>query len=61
MTGIELAIALRKETPDCRVLLFSGQARTADLLKEAAASGHDFEFLLKPVHPKDLLAKLASL
>ena len=61
MTGIELAIAICRESPDCRVLLFSGQARSAELLRVAAASGHNFELLLKPVHPKDLLARLASL
>jgi DNA-binding NtrC family response regulator len=61
MTGIKLAIAMRKKCRGCKVLLFSGQAKTAELLTEAAKEGHDFELLLKPVHPKDLLAKLAGL
>src|SRR5665213_282908 len=58
MTGIEAAIATHKKLPNCKVLLFSGQAATADLLEEARAQGHEFEILAKPVHPTDLLAKL---
>jgi hypothetical protein len=44
--------------PACKILLFSGQAATADLLEKARAQGHQFEILAKPVHPQDLLAKL---
>lgn len=58
MTGIQAAIATRNKLPNCKVLLFSGQAATADLLEEARAQGHEFEILAKPVHPTDLLAKL---
>lgn len=58
MTGVELAIHFRKIHPECRVLLFSGQAATADLLEKARAEGYDFDLLSKPVHPADLLAKL---
>jgi YesN/AraC family two-component response regulator len=58
MSGIELAIQIRLLCPDCKVLLFSGQASTRSLLTEAMEAGHDFAFLLKPVHPKDLLKKL---
>lgn len=56
--GIEAAIAIRKLLPTCKILLFSGQAATADLLETARAQGNDFEILAKPVHPTDLLAKL---
>lgn len=58
MTGIELAIHFRKAQPECKILLFSGQAATADLLEKAREQGYDFDLLAKPVHPKDLLAKL---
>jgi CheY-like chemotaxis protein len=58
MTGIEAAIEVRKILPNCKILLFSGQAATADLLERARAQGHEFEILAKPVHPTDLLAKL---
>jgi DNA-binding response OmpR family regulator len=57
-TGIELAIQFRNAQPECKILLFSGQAATADLLEEARAQGHDFDLLMKPVHPADLLAKI---
>jgi CheY-like chemotaxis protein len=58
MNGIETAIAARRKRPNCKVLLFSGQAATADLLEKARHEGHEFEVLAKPVHPADLLAKL---
>src|ERR1035437_4830217 len=59
MNGIEAAIQIRAFLPNCKILLFSGQAATADLLESARAKGHEFEILAKPVHPQDLLAKLA--
>lgn len=60
MTGIDLAIQVRQQYPECKVLLFSGMATTADLLEEARSQGYDFEVLAKPVHPKDLLAKMVA-
>jgi DNA-binding response OmpR family regulator len=61
MSGIDLAVQFRKDYPTCKVLLFSGQAATADMLATAKLQGHEFEVLAKPVHPSDLLAKLRSL
>jgi CheY-like chemotaxis protein len=58
MDGIQAAIKIRGFLPNCKILLFSGQAATADLLENARAQGHEFEILGKPVHPSDLLAKL---
>jgi CheY-like chemotaxis protein len=58
ISGIELAIEFRRKYPQCRILLFSGQAATANLLESARKQGHDFDVLSKPVHPADLLAKL---
>jgi len=58
MNGIEAAIKIRAALPSCKILLFSGQASTADLLEEARQQGHEFEILAKPIHPQDLLAKL---
>lgn len=60
MNGIEAAISIRGFLPTCKILLFSGQAATADLLENARAQGHEFEILAKPVHPSDLLAKLKA-
>jgi DNA-binding NtrC family response regulator len=61
MSGIELAVQFRRDYPNCKVLLFSGQAATANMLATAKLHGHDFEVLAKPVHPSDLLAKLSTL
>lgn len=60
MTGVDLAIHFRLAQPDCRILLFSGQAATASCLEESRSKGFDFELLAKPMHPADLLTKLHS-
>lgn len=60
MNGIDAAIRIRAALPSCKILLFSGQAATADLLDRARGQGHEFEILAKPVHPQDLLARLRS-
>ncbi|MFP5277165.1 MAG: response regulator transcription factor [Acidobacteriota bacterium] len=60
MSGIELAITIKRIFPDCKILLFSGQAATTDLLANAKNAGHHFTLLNKPVHPKDLLARVSS-
>jgi len=60
MTGIDLAIRIRQAYPDCRVLLFSGKADTADLLETARRQGYDFELLAKPVYPADLLERIEA-
>jgi DNA-binding response OmpR family regulator len=60
LSGVALAIAVREDVPDCRILLFSGQAATADLLGEASKKGHYFTLISKPLHPKDLLARVSK-
>lgn len=60
MTGVELAIALKNKIPQCRILLFSGQAATADLLERARAEGHEFAIVSKPIHPKDLIRRVSE-
>jgi len=61
MNGIELAVRLKSAYPSCKILLFSGQAATADLLEHARKEGHDFVLLEKPIHPSDLLAAIKKL
>jgi CheY-like chemotaxis protein len=58
LNGIDAAIRIRALLPQIKILLFSGQAATADLLEKARAKGYEFEILAKPVHPHDLLTKL---
>jgi CheY-like chemotaxis protein len=60
MTGIELALALTKTAPSCKVLLFSGQAATVDLLATAKEQGHQFNLLEKPIHPSDLISRISD-
>ncbi len=60
ITGIEAAIVVRKKLPSCKILLFSGQAATVDLLEAARKQNYDFELVAKPIHPADLLAKVRS-
>jgi CheY-like chemotaxis protein len=60
MDGTELAIALVESFPDCKILLFSGHASTVDLLAKTRKSGHNFSLLTKPIHPADLLARIAE-
>jgi DNA-binding NtrC family response regulator len=60
MNGIDLAIALKTSTPNCRVLLFSGYPDADDLLHAAAQMGHVFEIISKPVHPTLLLNTVAN-
>jgi CheY-like chemotaxis protein len=58
LNGIDAAIRIRALLPKIKILLFSGQAATADLLEKARTQGYEFEILAKPVHPQDLLDKL---
>ena len=58
MTGVELGIQMRREFPNARIVLFSGQASTAELMRRAEEEGHRFELFAKPLHPEELIAKL---
>src|ERR1051326_5211437 len=60
MNGIEAATFIREFLPQCRIILFSGQALTNNLLAEARAQGQTFEMLAKPVNPYSLIAVLHS-
>lgn len=61
MNGIDLAILLKAQYPSCGILLFSGQAATAELLELAMKKGYNFEILAKPVHPDVLLESALKL
>jgi DNA-binding NtrC family response regulator len=58
MSGVDLGIRLREILPRCRVILFSGQTATVDLLREARKRGHEFEIVAKPVKPQTLIAMI---
>ena len=61
LSGIDAAIEICSTLPDCKVLLVSGQAELRDLSREIKAKCRNFDVLSKPIHPKDLLARLIAL
>jgi DNA-binding NtrC family response regulator len=61
MSGVDLSVQVKGKCPNCKILLFSGQAATADMLKTARANGYDFDLLSKPVHPTDLLKRIQTM
>ena len=60
LNGIDAAVRIRALLPAIKILLFSGQAATADLLERARTQGYEFEILAKPVHPQDLVNRLRA-
>ena len=60
LNGIDLGVEVRALVPDCKVLLFSGQAGTVDLLGDPKYAVHNFVLLNKPVHPRELLAHISD-
>jgi len=56
MNGVELAVTIKRIFPDCKIVLFSGQAVTSDLLAAAHRAGHHFTLLNKPLPPQQLVA-----
>ena len=58
LSGIEVAVRIRKFLPNCRVLLISGDTTATEALQSARAAGHIFEVLPKPTSPEVLLETL---
>lgn len=56
--GVAAAIAIRQHCPDTRIILFSGQSATVEILARARERGHTFELLPKPIHPTQLIKHL---
>lgn len=56
--GVEAAIAIQKFLPGTRIVLFSGQAATVEILARARQRGYQFELLAKPLHPTQLIKHL---
>lgn len=54
LSGIELAIQVKECSPNCKVLLITGQV-------SKLGDEHPFEVLSKPVPPPELLRKIESL
>ena len=61
LDGVSMAMAIRGMLPEVPVLLFSGQASTADLLHGAEEKGFHFELLQKPIAPDVIIRKVAAM
>jgi DNA-binding NtrC family response regulator len=59
MSGVELALEVIKDCPECQVLLFSGHATPRDLAP-AKLAGYNFPLLCKPLHPAQLLEEISA-
>ena len=55
LSGVELALQIKALCPQCKVLLFSGQANTVNFLHDAERLGENFHIMPKPLRPSDLL------
>ena len=58
--GVDAAIAIRETIPLCGIVLISGYEDARERLKKSTARGHDFELLMKPIHPAWLLQRLSQ-
>ncbi|HTV82566.1 MAG TPA: response regulator [Acidobacteriaceae bacterium] len=61
MNGIDFAVILKDNYPDCQLVLFSGSESAGTLLQEAAKRGYWFDILAKPTHPVELLETVRRL
>ena len=60
LNGIETGIKIREIVPECRVILFSGQAATVNLLEHAREQNQRFDILAKPIKPEHLIRVIRS-
>ncbi|MFP5231096.1 MAG: response regulator [Acidobacteriota bacterium] len=56
--GVEAAITIQTFLPATRIVLFSGQAATVEILARVRQRGYNFELLAKPLHPTELIRHL---
>jgi CheY-like chemotaxis protein len=61
LSGVDLAVQIKEKCPNCKILLFSGQAETNDLLAAAQKQGYNFPLVAKPIHPADLILRIREL
>ena len=60
MNGIDFAVKLEAQYPDCAIVLMSGHPGTTALISTAEQDGHSFEILAKPLHPERLLSAVSD-
>jgi DNA-binding response OmpR family regulator len=60
MSGVDLAIAVKSEAPDCKVILLAEQPSASELLAAADLERLRISLLNKPIRPVDLLSKVTE-
>ena len=60
MDGVSMAMQIRKSQPEVKVLLFSAQTGAANLLRPAEKEGFHFELMQKPMHPDEIVRRVAQ-
>ena len=60
ISGIELALTVMRNFPDCKVILTSSESSSARLMAAAESQGHPFVFLTKPVQTGALLDRVSE-
>ena len=58
ISGMDLALDLKKICPGCKVLLFAGEASSIDFAKDATRVDHHFHLLPRPLLHGDILAAI---
>lgn len=58
LDGVEAAARIRDLHPECRIILFSAAALSVANRRRISNLG--FEYLERPLHPKDLLARVTE-
>ena len=61
MSGVALAVHVRKSHPGIKFLLISGHAGTQDLVEAARSDGFFLDLMAKPVLPEELLSRVADM
>jgi two-component system, OmpR family, response regulator len=58
LSSLEFAERMRRQSPGCKVLLFSTHSGTNSLLESIRSAAKDFVFLFGPIHLKELLDQI---
>jgi DNA-binding NtrC family response regulator len=62
MNGLELATVFRREHPECKLFVWTAwQTAVRPLLSQYRDRGFDLTVWAKPMHPHDIMLKLADL
>lgn len=61
MDGVTASIEIRKFLPDCKVVLLSAHPMASESIRAARERGYDFEVMLKPIHPVELIEHLRKI